>query len=193
MPSFIAISGLGGHPFGSFKERDGEHMWLRDALPHHITEEDDDTTPMSRVMVYGYSSNLFQSDSFQNLEDLGTAFHRHLRTLAIAGKFKPIVFIAHSLGGLIVKQVFALRIFIENLCSHYNRLLFPSLSLSTRKTDNCCERCMESPFLASRTMAWTSARSFLWFKMDRIDFYWSLLDSSALKSLLHNIVNSWRP
>ncbi|KAL6690585.1 hypothetical protein J3F84DRAFT_398280 [Trichoderma pleuroticola] len=100
----IAISGLGGHPFGSFKERDGEHMWLRDALPYDVTAEGDDHRPVSRVMVYGYSSNLFQSDSFQNLEDLGTAFHRHLRKLAIAGAFKPIVFIGHSLGGLIVKQ-----------------------------------------------------------------------------------------
>ncbi|KAJ4865462.1 ankyrin repeats (3 copies) domain-containing protein [Trichoderma breve] len=100
----VAISGLGGHPFGSFKERHGEHMWLRDALPYDVTEESCDNRPVSRVMVYGYSSNLFQSDSFQNLEDLGTAFHRHLRKLAIAGTFKPIVFIAHSLGGLIVKQ-----------------------------------------------------------------------------------------
>ncbi|KAL7916598.1 hypothetical protein GGI35DRAFT_46526 [Trichoderma velutinum] len=99
----VAISGLGGHPFGSFKERNGEHMWLRDALPYDVTEKDGDT-PISRVMIYGYSSNLFQSDSFQNLEDLGTAFHRHLRKLAIEGAFKPIVFIAHSLGGLIVKQ-----------------------------------------------------------------------------------------
>ncbi|KAH0531346.1 hypothetical protein TsFJ059_000191 [Trichoderma semiorbis] len=79
-------------------------MWLRDALPYDVTEESGDDRPLSRVMVYGYSSNLFQSDSFQNLEDLGTAFHRHLRKLAIAGAFKPIVFIAHSLGGLIVKQ-----------------------------------------------------------------------------------------
>ncbi|QYS92890.1 ANK_REP_REGION domain-containing protein [Trichoderma simmonsii] len=100
----VAISGLGGHPFGSFKERHGEHMWLRDALPYDITEKGGDGRPISRVMVYGYSSNLFQSDSLQNLEDLGTAFHRHLRKLAIAGAFKPIVFIAHSLGGLIVKQ-----------------------------------------------------------------------------------------
>ncbi|PTB60145.1 hypothetical protein M431DRAFT_476679 [Trichoderma harzianum CBS 226.95] len=99
----VAISGLGGHPFGSFKERDGEHMWLRDAIPDHITEEEDGR-PILRVMIYGYSSNLFQSDSFQNLEDLGTAFHRHLRKLATTGAFKPIVFIAHSLGGLVLKQ-----------------------------------------------------------------------------------------
>lgn len=81
-------------------------MWLRDALPYDVTDEEEDGSPISRVMIYGYSSNLFQSDSFQNLEDLGTAFHRHLRKLAITGAFKPIVFIAHSLGGLVLKQVF---------------------------------------------------------------------------------------
>ncbi|KAL7955579.1 hypothetical protein V8C34DRAFT_316314 [Trichoderma compactum] len=93
----IAISGLGGHPFGSFKERRGEHMWLRDALPYDITEEGGNDRPVSRVMVYGYSSTLSQSDNFQNLEDLGTAFHRHLSKLAVAGIYKPMIFIAHSL------------------------------------------------------------------------------------------------
>lgn len=87
-------------------------MWLRDALPYHITGEEDDR-PILRVMIYGYSSNLFQSDSFQNLEDLGTAFYPYLRKLAIAGAFKPIVFIAHSLGGLVLKQVFALTVLIK--------------------------------------------------------------------------------
>ncbi|KAM0247492.1 hypothetical protein ACHAQJ_009831 [Trichoderma viride] len=100
----IAISGLGGHAFGSFKERHGEHMWLRDALPYDVTEEGDGK-PITRVMVYGYNSSLPRSDSFQNLEDLGTALRSHLRGLEVAGVFQPIVFIAHSLGGLIVKQV----------------------------------------------------------------------------------------
>ncbi|RMZ79078.1 hypothetical protein DV737_g3580, partial [Chaetothyriales sp. CBS 132003] len=100
----IAISGLGGHAFGSFKEKNGEHMWLRDALPYHIIGEGD-CRPIARVMVYGYESSLPQSNSFQNLEDLGTAFHSSLQGLAIAGLFRPIIFIAHSLGGLIVKQL----------------------------------------------------------------------------------------
>ncbi|KAL6697259.1 nacht and ankyrin domain-containing protein [Trichoderma pleuroticola] len=55
-------------------------------------------------MVYGYESSLPNSDSFQNLEDLGTSLHSNLRALLFDGSFKPIVFIAHSLGGLIVKQ-----------------------------------------------------------------------------------------
>ncbi|RYP24486.1 hypothetical protein DL765_000506 [Monosporascus sp. GIB2] len=99
----IAISGLGGHAFGSFKERGGDHMWLRDALPHDLTGENTDR-PMARVMTYGYESTVAQSRSIQNLEDLATSFHNSLLALANAPTVRPIVLIAHSLGGLIVKQ-----------------------------------------------------------------------------------------
>ncbi|KAH0491908.1 hypothetical protein TgHK011_003310 [Trichoderma gracile] len=98
----VAISGLSGHAFGSFKERNGEYMWLRDSLPHGMVDENG--KHIARVMIYGYESSLPNSDSFQNLEDLGTALHFTLRMLTVDGKFKPIVFIAHSLGGLVVKQ-----------------------------------------------------------------------------------------
>ncbi|TFB01142.1 Ankyrin repeat domain-containing protein 50 [Trichoderma ghanense] len=99
----IAISGLSGHAFGSFKERNGDYMWLRDSLPYALSDENGNI--IARVMIYGYESSLPNSDSFQNLEDLGTALHSTLRTLAFDGTFKPLVFIAHSLGGLVVKQL----------------------------------------------------------------------------------------
>ncbi|PCD23156.1 hypothetical protein AU210_014679 [Fusarium oxysporum f. sp. radicis-cucumerinum] len=99
----IAISGLGGHAFGSFKERDGDHMWLRDSLPYDLTREDT-LNPMARVMVYGYESSVANSNSFQNLEDLATSFHHSLLALAHTPTTRPIIFIAHSLGGLIIKE-----------------------------------------------------------------------------------------
>ncbi|KAJ1323029.1 FxSxx-COOH system tetratricopeptide repeat protein [Microdochium nivale] len=98
----LAISGLGGHAFGSFKQRGGEHMWLRDALPYDVTLEGSDR-PIARIMTYGYNSSIPQSNSMQNLEDLAASFHSSL--LALAGTYiKPILVIAHSLGGLIIKQ-----------------------------------------------------------------------------------------
>ncbi|KAL7948676.1 nacht and ankyrin domain-containing protein [Trichoderma barbatum] len=103
LSNIIAISGLGGHAFGSFKERNGEHMWLRDALPHGIIGES--KKPIASVMIYGYESSVPNSDSFQNLEDLGTALRSTLKTLVIDRTLKPIVFIAHSLGGLVVKEL----------------------------------------------------------------------------------------
>ncbi|KAM0444397.1 hypothetical protein ACHAO4_010198 [Trichoderma viride] len=93
----IAISGIGGHAFGSFKERGGNHMWLRDALPKDI--------PTARIITYGYNSTIAHSASMQNLEDLATSFRDSLLPLVGSDTLRPIIFIGHSLGGLIVKQV----------------------------------------------------------------------------------------
>ncbi|VUC29568.1 unnamed protein product [Clonostachys rosea] len=97
----IALSGLGGHAFESFKERGGDHMWLRDSLPYDITWEETGQ-PMARVMTYGYESGVVESENIQNIEDLATTFHSSLH--ALAPIMRPIILIAHSLGGLIVKQ-----------------------------------------------------------------------------------------
>lgn len=99
----VAVSGLGGHAFGSFKERGGEHMWLRDALPFDL-ENDATGRPMARVVTYGYDSSVANSSSTQNLEDLGTSLRSSLLPLAASQQPRPIIFIAHSLGGLVVKE-----------------------------------------------------------------------------------------
>lgn len=100
--SCVAISGLGGHAFGSFKEREGPHMWLRDSLPSDLTG--------ARVMIYGYDTKLHGSHNFQGLEALGSMLRSDLQTLTTQDskhtkpKIVPLVFVAHSLGGLIVKE-----------------------------------------------------------------------------------------
>lgn len=65
--SIVAISGLGGHAYGSFKQKDGPYMWLSDSLPQNIST--------ARIMIYGYASGLDGSESTQNLSDLGQTFH----------------------------------------------------------------------------------------------------------------------
>ncbi|KAK0720957.1 hypothetical protein B0H67DRAFT_209453 [Lasiosphaeris hirsuta] len=99
----VAVSGLGGHAFGSFKERGGTHMWLRDSLPYDLTRESTGR-PMARVMTYGYESSVAQSKNIQNLEDLATSFHTSLLALVGTPIVRPLILVAHSLGGLIVKQ-----------------------------------------------------------------------------------------
>ncbi|KAK7409433.1 hypothetical protein QQX98_008394 [Neonectria punicea] len=98
----LAISGLGGHAFGSFKQRGGDYMWVRDSLPQDLILESDNR-PTARVMIYGYDSSIPGSKSMQSLEDLAASFHSSL--LALVGpSIKPVILVAHSLGGLIVKQ-----------------------------------------------------------------------------------------
>ncbi|KAK1962446.1 hypothetical protein LY78DRAFT_249507 [Colletotrichum sublineola] len=98
----IVVSGLGSHPFGSWKERGGQFMWLVD---------DDTAFPSNvRVLLYGYDTSLFGSESFQNIADIGERLATSVRSVRASSTSstksdpRPIVFIAHSLGGLVVKE-----------------------------------------------------------------------------------------
>lgn len=99
----VSISGIGGHAFGSFKEGGEDHMWLRDSLPFDLIWEDTGR-PMARSMIYGYESTVAQSENIQNLEDLATSFHASMLALERGAIPRPVILVAHSLGGLIVKQ-----------------------------------------------------------------------------------------
>ncbi|KAK0619440.1 ankyrin repeat-containing domain protein [Immersiella caudata] len=100
----VAISGIGGHAFGSFKERGGDHMWLRDSLPYSLAHGSTGK-PMARIISYGFESALPGSTSFQNLDDLANSLRDSLLSQAQPCATKPVIFIAHSLGGLILKQM----------------------------------------------------------------------------------------
>ncbi|KAF5578380.1 ankyrin protein [Fusarium subglutinans] len=92
----IAVCGLGGHALGSFKEKNGRFVWLRDALPSDI--------PNARILTYGYSSQLVGSESFQSLTDLGRTLQIDLEDIRDSNQPRSILFIGHSLGGLVIKE-----------------------------------------------------------------------------------------
>ena len=68
--SVIAITGLGGHAFGSWRSRISTErpidrlMWLRDLLPGKF--------PNARIMTYGYDSTLKESNA--NITDYRRGF-----------------------------------------------------------------------------------------------------------------------
>ena len=69
--SVIAITGLGGHAFGSWRGRFSTErpldrpMWLRDFLPQRF--------PNARVMTYGYGISLMESNG-ANITDYRRGF-----------------------------------------------------------------------------------------------------------------------
>jgi predicted glycosyl hydrolase (DUF1957 family) len=71
-------------------------MWLRDALPDDLAD--------TNVLIYGYDSSLAGSTSFEDLEALASTFRIALQTSERPLQ-RPIVFLAHSLGELIFKEV----------------------------------------------------------------------------------------
>ncbi|KAJ9130499.1 hypothetical protein NKR23_g12170 [Pleurostoma richardsiae] len=94
----VAVPGLGSHALGSWKSLDSGDVWLLDYLPENL--------PYVRLIVYGYDATLQDSTSKQSIEHTGVdlleriaAFRAHDGTGC-----RPIVFIGHSLGGLLIKE-----------------------------------------------------------------------------------------
>jgi hypothetical protein len=79
----VAVSGLGGHAFGSFKERGGSHMWLADVLPKHL--------PGVRILIDGYDTKLEATNSFQSFEGLASAFRLKLSSIRQGSENVPLV------------------------------------------------------------------------------------------------------
>ncbi|KAI1087501.1 hypothetical protein F5B19DRAFT_475367 [Rostrohypoxylon terebratum] len=99
----IVISGLASHPFGSWqpKGQSKTFMWIRDALPKSL--------PHLRPILYGYDSRLIQSHSFQSTFDLAVALIDQLEANGWESPTcMPLAFIAHSMGGIILKQALVL-------------------------------------------------------------------------------------
>jgi hypothetical protein len=53
-------------------------MWLRDGLPHDLKG--------ARVLVYGYNTNLLESQTFQRVDDIASAFSKGIRSIRIHNK-----------------------------------------------------------------------------------------------------------
>jgi hypothetical protein len=72
-------------------------MWLRDKLPEDF--------PTFKQIIYGYDTRLLGDESFQVIEDLALSLIAQLRSIGKTSTCaKPLIFFAHSLGGIILKQ-----------------------------------------------------------------------------------------
>ncbi|KAK1252195.1 hypothetical protein MKX08_003382 [Trichoderma sp. CBMAI-0020] len=93
----IAVTGLAGHAFGSWKSKNMPHMWLRDFLPQSVVN--------ARILTYGYDTKIYGSQSEESILELAKALLESIKTTRRKNiRNRPIIFIAHSLGGLVVKE-----------------------------------------------------------------------------------------
>ncbi|KAK3360460.1 hypothetical protein B0T25DRAFT_535690 [Lasiosphaeria hispida] len=98
----IALSGLASHPFGSWKQRGSRtsFMWLRDRLPREL--------PHVRSIIYGYDTALLDSESVKGVNDIAIALIAKMKSIGRSSPAsRPLVILAHSLGGIVVKQAMA--------------------------------------------------------------------------------------
>ncbi|KAF8518532.1 hypothetical protein BU17DRAFT_48526 [Hysterangium stoloniferum] len=97
----VALHGLNGHYELSWTHEKSNILWLRDLLPKAI--------PRARILTYGYDGNTHGRPqlSYQTIYDLSETFIAKLVMFRKATRTlkRPIIFIAHSLGGIILKSV----------------------------------------------------------------------------------------
>jgi len=96
--SIVLVAGLGGHPKETWRAADGT-LWPKQLLPEHIQN--------IRVLSFNYNNTLKGTTSQAGIDEhaedlLVTLFNAKEDEDA---KLRPIVFVGHSLGGLIIKQV----------------------------------------------------------------------------------------
>lgn len=96
--SIVAVHGLGGDAWNTWTWTDHEStkMWLEDFLPAAV--------PNSRIMTFGYDSAVAFSKSVSGIEGFAKQLLYRLQFMR-ESKDRPIIFICHSLGGIVVKKV----------------------------------------------------------------------------------------
>lgn len=104
LDSIIAVHGLGANVDWSWTWRDKAGSrpsvnWLKDLdmLPA--------TVPRTRIIAYNYDSRWHKNAPKTRLELCGEEFVHSLHVFRENERTRPIIFIGHSLGGLVIQHV----------------------------------------------------------------------------------------
>lgn len=97
----IAIHGLNGNPYRTW-EAEGKPLWLQYSLPR--------TLPGARIYTYGYDSKLFTSLSAGDISQYAGRLLEEIDLIRQEPEqqSRPIVFLCHSLGGIVCKKALIL-------------------------------------------------------------------------------------
>ncbi|KAI5838888.1 hypothetical protein DFP73DRAFT_563574 [Morchella snyderi] len=96
----IAVTGLAGHAFGSWRSRVSSEMWLRDLLPKDM----EDNGYRARIFTYGYDTKLNGSHSHAGVDHYSKQFLEAVKGARSRNPTRPLILIGHSLGGLVIKE-----------------------------------------------------------------------------------------
>jgi hypothetical protein len=71
-------------------------LWLKDFLPKSL--------PHARVLLFGYNANIAFETAAAGVREQAVNLLNHIASERTDVKDRPIIFIAHSLGGIVVKR-----------------------------------------------------------------------------------------
>lgn len=103
--SIILVAGLGGHYVSTWEAIDGT-VWPRDFLPNHGSAMNN---PLKlRIKSFHYNTTIKGTTSIAGLREHAADLIRKLyndREDDMAASIRPLIFIGHSLGGMLIKRV----------------------------------------------------------------------------------------
>jgi protein SERAC1 len=99
--SIVFVHGLTGNRENTWAHPNGV-LWPRDLLPEDL--------PSARIMTFGYDADvvgLIKTAGSNTLRDHGKSLATDVAMLRArsGSENRPLIFVAHSLGGLVVEQV----------------------------------------------------------------------------------------
>ena len=101
------------------KNADREHVYW----PQHLIPT---TLPTARILVYGYDTNVRHSlgppISKNTVYDIAFDFLKSLEAERRLQPSRPLVFVAHSLGGIVVKEALRRSRSFESHHSHFRQI-----------------------------------------------------------------------
>ncbi|KAJ2900154.1 hypothetical protein MKZ38_002568 [Zalerion maritima] len=121
----VAVHGLGGNPYwswvGTRKDTSGTKVeidWLRELLPKFV--------PRCRVLSFGYQSHYLKHAPKRDITNCAEELLHALSNYRLASRSsqRPIIFLCHSLGGIVVKEALVKATLASQL--------FGSIRISTR-------------------------------------------------------------
>ncbi|KAK0509728.1 hypothetical protein JMJ35_008122 [Cladonia borealis] len=118
----VAVHGLNGQARTTWQDPESKSVWLKDFLPHAL--------PNSRIMTFGYDSALGFSRDRGGVESFAKDLLNRLRMIRVGleSQERPIIFIAHSLGGIVVKKALVLaheaEVFYGNIVNSTKGVVF---------------------------------------------------------------------
>ena len=121
----VFVHGLNGHPYDTWTSEKSNIFWPGDLLPPIVEEE------KARILVYGYDADVTSFTDGVSKDKI----HNHAESLVAElcanrrmqkAIERPIVFVAHSLGGLVVKRALIYSSGIRNTKTEHLRSIFIS-------------------------------------------------------------------
>jgi hypothetical protein len=105
----VAVHGINGDACTTWTHENG-YFWLRDSVP--------DTFRGARVYSYGYPADIFRSLEKGDLDSYarGLLLDLSIQRMSKQEQRRPIIFICHSMGGLVVKKVFIINDYLYFTC-----------------------------------------------------------------------------